>query len=88
MCKGTLLQSKYKRNYGWGARMPSLEMQKVVTLGHSVAISLPKAWNRFHRIRRGDVLEVVSGRVLMVRPKRERRSTRPSSEAEDGKDKS
>lgn len=68
--------------------MPSLEMRKVIALGHSLAISLPKAWTRFHRIRRGDVLEVVSGRVLTVRPKRERWSTPPSSEAEGGEDKS
>jgi len=50
-------------------------MQKVVALGHSLVISLPKAWTRFHKVRRGDVLEVVSGRVLTVRPKRERWST-------------
>ena len=50
-------------------------MQKVVALGHSLVISLPKAWARFHKVRRGDVLEVVSGRVLTVRPKRERWST-------------
>jgi len=68
--------------------MPSLEMQKVVALGHSLVISLPKAWARFHKVRRGDVLEVVSGRVLTVQPKRGRWSTRPSSEAEGGEDKS
>ena len=68
--------------------MPSLEMQKVVALGHSLVISLPKACTKFHKVRRGDVLEVVSGRVLTVRPKRERWSTRPSSEAEGGEDKS
>ncbi len=68
--------------------MLSLEMQKIIALGYSLAISLPKTWTWFHRIRRGDVLKVVCSRVLTVWPKRERWLTPPSSEAEVGEDKS
>jgi antitoxin component of MazEF toxin-antitoxin module len=49
--------------------MPQLELRTVSKVGgNSLMITLPKGWLRFHGVKAGDKVEVVSNGELRVRP--------------------
>jgi phosphate uptake regulator len=54
--------------------MPQIEERTISKVGgSSLMVTLPKGWLRFHRIKAGDKVEVVSNGELRIRPKRKAR---------------
>jgi antitoxin component of MazEF toxin-antitoxin module len=53
--------------------LPNLEERKILALGNSLAITLPKPWTRFWGIKSGDVVQVTTNGVLRVSPQRSSR---------------
>jgi bifunctional DNA-binding transcriptional regulator/antitoxin component of YhaV-PrlF toxin-antitoxin module len=51
--------------------MPTITERKLISLGgSSLLVVLPKAWVDYHRLRRGDKVEVITNGGLRVRLKR------------------
>ena len=49
--------------------MPSLTTRKIIKFGKStLAITLPKAWVNYFKLKAGDKLEVIANKKLIVRP--------------------
>lgn len=49
--------------------MPTETVRSIIDLGQgSVVITLPKAWVRYHRLRPGDKVLVVTNGKLVVKP--------------------
>ena len=54
--------------------MPQQEERTISRVGcNSLMITLPKGWLRFHRLRAGDKVQVITNGELLVRPKRRSR---------------
>jgi antitoxin component of MazEF toxin-antitoxin module len=53
--------------------MPTLEQRKLIALGNSLVVSIPKAWADFYQLKAGDTVVLVSNGELKVRPKRKGR---------------
>ncbi len=63
--------------------MPTITERKLISLGgSSLLIVLPKAWVDFHRLKRGDKVEVIANGGLRVRLKRQEK--RRASDIQDG----
>ena len=39
-------------------------------IGESLAVTLPKAWTRYHRLRAGDHVQIVANGALVIRAKK------------------
>ena len=51
--------------------MPQLEQRTISRVGcTSLMITLPKGWLRFHNLKAGDKVDVVTNGELLVRPRR------------------
>jgi len=51
--------------------MPQQEERTISRVGcSSMMITLPKGWLRFHHLRAGDKVDVITNGELLVRPKR------------------
>ena len=48
--------------------MPTLEHRKVLTIGNSLAVTLPSGWVNYFQIKSGDMLEIVADDGLVIRP--------------------
>jgi len=47
--------------------MPQLETRKIVALGGSLVVPLPKGWLRYHHLEKGDEVELVANRNIIIR---------------------
>ena len=49
--------------------MPSLTTRKIIKFGKStLAMTLPKAWVNYFKLKAGDRVEVIANKKLIVRP--------------------
>jgi len=49
--------------------MPSLTTRKIIKFGKStLAMTLPKAWVNYFRLKAGDEMEVIANKKLIIRP--------------------
>jgi antitoxin component of MazEF toxin-antitoxin module len=52
--------------------MPNLYTRKILEVGNSMAVSLPKPWLRYHKLEIGHTVEVITNDdVIVIRPIRE-----------------
>ena len=47
--------------------MPQLETRKIVALGGSLVVPLPKGWLRYHHLKKGDEVEIITNRNIIIR---------------------
>lgn len=48
--------------------MPQLETRKIIALGGSLVIPLPKGWLRYHDLKEKDEVELVTNESIIIRP--------------------
>ena len=51
--------------------MPILVERSLFKIGESLAVTLPKAWVRYYRLRPGDVVEITANDEIIIRAKEE-----------------
>jgi antitoxin component of MazEF toxin-antitoxin module len=51
--------------------MPHLAERRVLKIGNSLAVSLPKPWVDYYRVKQGDIVVLLSDGELKVKLKRE-----------------
>ncbi len=49
--------------------MPIRVERKLFATGESLAVTLPKEWTRYFRLKAGDVVEVTANNELTIKPK-------------------
>jgi antitoxin component of MazEF toxin-antitoxin module len=49
--------------------MPILVERKLIQLGNSLAVTLPKAWAKYFQLKAGDIVEIVADDILTVQAK-------------------
>jgi antitoxin component of MazEF toxin-antitoxin module len=53
--------------------MPILTERRIVRFGeNSLAVTLPKAWVKYFRLKQGDRVEVIANNELIIRVKQDR----------------
>jgi antitoxin component of MazEF toxin-antitoxin module len=51
--------------------MPHEESRKIIIVGNSLAITIPKPWAQYFHLARGDVVRIVSnGSIIIELPKK------------------
>lgn len=48
--------------------MPHEETRKIVKIGNSVAVTMPKAWVRYFKLKPKDEVKVTSNGVVIIEP--------------------
>lgn len=50
--------------------MPTKYVRKIIEVGHSVAVTLPKPWVQYFDLKIGDKVEVIADEVITIKPLR------------------
>ena len=50
--------------------MATMTNRRVIKLGYSLVITLPKAWTDYYKLKAGDTLHVTAERTLNIKPKK------------------
>jgi len=48
--------------------MPNIYQRKLLEVGHSVAVTIPKPWLNYYGLKIGDEVELITDDVIVVRP--------------------
>ena len=49
--------------------MPTLAIRKLIRFGESgLVLTVPKGWAKYHKLKPGDMVEVVTNGELIIRP--------------------
>lgn len=51
--------------------MPQLLTRKIIALGGSSVVPLPKGWLKYHNLDDGDAVELVVNKNITIRPAKE-----------------
>jgi len=48
--------------------MPHEETRKIIRVGNSYAVTMPRAWLRFFKLKEKDEVEVISNTTVVIKP--------------------
>ena len=62
--------------------MPMKQKRRIIQLGRSRVIALPKGWLEYRDLKKGDEVEIVIDEELTIRPAKKQRKSRSGKQLE------